>query len=141
MQGGPSPRFQPPGMGGMDPAQGMMPPQKQQAPPFMPPQMDGGPVQQPAPPIVPQPPTPAPKPMQAPPFAPPSMDPAQPAAAKAPTGDLGAQNRVKVHNPTGIGTQQASQVAAAKRPIPSAAPKAQGLMGPPVPQRAGVGKK
>lgn len=64
--------------------------------------------------------------------------PAAPPVARPPS--IGTQNKLQVHNPTGIGANQASQVAAAKRPNPSVAPKAQG-MEPPTPQKAGVGKK
>jgi hypothetical protein len=64
-----------------------------------------------------------------PPFAPPVATP-----------PMGMQNKMTVHNPTGAGATQASQMAAARRPIPSTAPKAQGMM-PPTPQTAGTGKK
>ena len=70
----------------------------------------GGPVQPPMPP-------------QAPPQAPPPPQPPQP--------NQGQQNKMTVHNPTGIGTQHASTMAAAKRPAPGNYPKkAQGAMPP-----------
>lgn len=44
---------------------------------------------------------------------------------------MGQQNRMQVHNPTGIGTQQASNMAAAKRPMPAEQPKKAVGMQPP----------
>lgn len=73
----------------------------------------------------------------------PAMGPPQvvkPTPVAQPPSATGQQNQVKVHNPTGIGVNNASQMAAAKRPNPSTNPKQQGPMGPPVPQKAGTGK-
>lgn len=54
---------------------------------------------------------------------------------------LGQQNKMTVHNPTGTGTMQASQVAAAKRPIPGNYPKKATGMMPPSPMNIPGGPK
>lgn len=55
--------------------------------------------------------------------------------AQPPQTAVGNQNRMTVHNPTGTGATQASQMAAAKRPIPANQPtKKVGAM-PPTPSK------
>ena len=78
-----------------------------------------------------------PQPVGRPPFGPPG--PPQPVGKGG--AMMGQQNKMTVHNPTGLGTMQASQMAAAKRPIPAPMPKKKVGMEPPKVQSAGVGKK
>lgn len=78
-------------------------------------------------------------PMPAPPVPQPSQ-PVNGVSNQVPPVGVAQTNRMQVHNPTGIGTQQASEKAAVMRPIPATYPKkAQGIA-PPAPQAIPGGK-